>query len=261
MQLEAGSVETVIIPVQFRNAAEILPVIKNLLSKEGKASIDVRTNSLILTDNDESINKVRKFLAGYDKRVKQVRIRLKFEETGSYGDRSISMEGKISGKGWQVAKGRKRRNGVEVHMRDKRQDRRQSSEYFINVMSGSWAYILVGKEIPYVERWTDLCQRYAHCVGRVVFQRIETGMEVRPIIIGNHAHLEITPRISHEVSKGERDIIRFTKASTELTVPLGEWVNIVGTDEKSNEVIKAILESGIGKQKVSLTMALMVETY
>jgi len=54
-------------------------------------------------------------------------------------------------------------------------------------------------------------------------------MEVRPIIVGDHAYIEITPRISHEVSKGQKEIIRFTKASTELTVPLGEWVDIAGT--------------------------------
>jgi hypothetical protein len=98
-------------------------------------------------------------------------------------------------------------------------------------------------------------------VERVVFQRIETGMEVRPIIVGDHAYIEITPRISHEVSKGQKEIIRFTKASTELTVPLGEWVDIAGIDEKSKEVISAILESGRGKQRVSLSMALMVETF
>ena len=180
---------------------------------------------------------------------------------GSHEDRSISMEGRVSGKEWTVSKGRKKRNGIEVHVRDKGQQRQQGSEYFINVMSGSWAYILVGKEIPYVERWTDLCQRYAGYVERVVFQRIETGMEVRPIIVGDHVYIEITPRISHEVSRGQKEIIRFTKASTELTVPLGKWVDIAGTDEKSKEVISAILESGRGKKRVSLSMALMVETF
>jgi len=259
--INADPLETAVIPVQFRSATEVLPIVKNLLSKDGRISIDVRTNSLILIDHEESINKVRKFLAGYDKPVKQARIRLRFNEMGSRGDRSISMEGRVSGKGWAVSKGRKKRNGIEGHVKDKRQQRQQSSEYFINVMSGSWAYILVGKEIPYVERWTDLCRRYAGYMERIVFKRIETGMEVRPIIVGDLAYIEITPRISHEVSKGQKEIIRFTKASTELTVSLGEWVDIAGTDEKSKEVISAILGSGRGKRRVSLSMTLMVESF
>ena len=260
--ITAEPLETAVIPVQFRSATEVLPVVKTLLYKDGMVSVDARTNSLILMDNKKSIDKVRKFLAGFDKPVKQARIRIRFKEMGSHDERSISMEGKVSSGGkWTVSKGRKKRSGVEVLVRDKRRDRRQESEYFINVISGSWAYILVGKEIPYVERWTYLCQRYADCVGRVIFQRIETGMEVRPVIIGDHAHIDVMPRISHEVSKGQKEIIRFTKASTKLTVPLRAWINIAGTDEKSKEVISAILENGRAKQSVSLSMTLMVEAF
>ena len=259
--INADLLQTAVIPVQFRSATELLPIVKNLLSENGRISVDVQTNSLILTDNGESIDKVRKFLEGYDKPVKQARISIRFKEMGSHGEGSISVEGRVSGKGWTVSKGRKRRNGLEVHMRDQRRNRRQESEYFINVSSGSWAYILVGEEIPYVERWRYLCQRYADHVGRWVFQRIETGMEVRPIIVSDHAYIEIMPRISHEVSKGQKEIIRFTKASTELTVPLGKWVDIGGSDEKSKEVISAILDSGKGKQSVSLSMALRVESF
>jgi hypothetical protein len=77
----------------------------------------------------------------------------------------------------------------------------------------------------------------------------------------DHANIEITPRISYEDSDGSKGIIRFTKAATSLSVPLGQWVNIGGTDNESNEVIKAILERGSGKKNSSTSISLLVEKY
>ena len=93
--------------------------------------------------------------------------------------------------------------------------------------------------------------------GRVETGVIESGMEVRPVVVGDRADIEIIPRISHEVSGREKGIIRFTRASTRLSVRLGQWINIGGADEESNEVMKAILESSTGKQGSSISISLI----
>jgi len=253
--------EIVIIPVQFRNVSELLPIVEGMLSKDGKISIDERANSLIIIDNDESIQNIRGFLARFDRPARQARIRLRFHEIGSSEDRSFSVDGSVSGKGWRISKGKRKKDGIDIRLRDREQRQQGQSEFFVNVISGSWAYIMVGKDIPYRERWVYLSRRYAGYESGVVFQSIESGMEVRPVIVGNRADIEIIPRISHEVSGREKGIIRFTRASTRLSVCLGQWINIGGADEESNEVMKAILESGTGKQGSSISIFLMVEGY
>jgi hypothetical protein len=251
--------ETAIIPVRFRNASEMLAIVQNMLSQDGRIAVDVQSNSLVVVDTLESIQNVRAFLEGMDKPVRQARIRLRFGELNASEGRSVSADGRVSGKNWTVTTGRKTSDGVDVRLQDRRVDQQAKSEYFINVASGSWAYISVGKEIPYTQRWIDLCHRYGRVVDTVVIQRIETGMEVKPIIMGDRADVEIMPMISHEVPGKARGVVRFATASTRMSVPLGQWTDIGGSDTESSEVMRAILEAGSGRQQSSLSISFVVE--
>jgi hypothetical protein len=127
-------------------------------------------------------------------------------------------------------------------------------------MSGSPAYIVAGRHILYRERWAYFTRRYAAVGERVVSQRIETGFDVIPVVVGRQANVRIVPRISHMDAHGRRGIIQFTGAATRLTVPLGQWVRIGGTQQQSNEVIRAILASGSASQSSSVVISLKVET-
>ncbi len=251
--------ETVKIPITYREASEILPLIKTMLSPQGEAVADKMTNSLIITDNEESIQKIRAFLPSVDVLGKQVRIRVKFQEVRSSKDRSLSAGGSISGKGWEVSKGRKRRKGLNVDVVDESTRKKTSSESFITVTSGSSAYIVAGEDIPYRERWLYLSRRYARLVDTVTFRRVETGMEVRPVVTGKIARIDITPKISYESTEGKEGTIHFTSAQTSLTVPLGQWVSIGGTSDKENEVLDALLECGRGEKDTSLAIFMKVE--
>jgi len=252
---------TVIIPMQFRNVSEVIPIVKDMISQDGKATIDVRINSVVITDSDESIQKIRSFLERFDKPPRQVRVRVRFQEVRSSQSNALSAEGSVSGKDWKVSTGKKGRDGIDIRLGHRDKTQSESSEYFINVLSGSPAYIMAGQDLIYRERWGYLFRQYAGYVEKVIIRRFESGMDVRPVIVGDHANIEITPRVSHKVSRGRKEVIRFTEATTTLSVPLGQWVTIGGTDKHSNEVIKEILETGSTKKDSSLAISLMVEAH
>jgi len=260
LTIMAGSslAEVAIIKVNYRSASDILPLVQTLLSPGGKATLDIRTNTIIVNDTSESVAKIQALVANMDKPSEQVRIRLRFQETGLSKDRDLSASGKVSGDRWSVATGRSRREGVHVRARDTRVNRQGTTESFISVMSGSFAYIWVGRDIPFSEQWVYLSRRYARVVENVSFQRVETGFEVRPVITGNSVHLEIVPRIS-SLEEGERGVVRLTEASTTVTVPKGQWVSIGGSSEQSNEVIRDILSSGSSSTNSTLSLSLKVE--
>jgi type II secretory pathway component GspD/PulD (secretin) len=247
-----------VIKVNYRNASDILPLVETLLSPRGKATVDTRTNSIIVNDTSESVAKIQTLVANMDKPTEQVRIRFRFQEAGLSKDRDLSASGKVSGDRWSVATGRSRREGVHVRARDTRVSRQGSTESFISVMSGSFAYIWVGRDIPFTEQWVYLSRRYARVVENVSFQRVETGFEVRPVITGNSVHIEIVPRIS-SLEEGERGVVRLTEASTTMTVVKGQWVTIGGTSEQSNEVIRDILSTGSSSTNSMLSLSLKVE--
>jgi type II secretory pathway component GspD/PulD (secretin) len=247
-----------VISLNYRSAAEVLSMVKSMLSPEGKISADERTNSLIIVDSEEAIARVRHSLAFIDKPVRQAMVRVRFQESGQREERSVSGGGRVSGDDWSVSGGRgpRGRDGVDVRAEDRSVSRGGSSEYFINTLSGSWAYIRVGQDIPYTARWSDLCRRYARTV---VFQRIETGFDVKPVIRENMADVEIVPRISETGSGGRPGGVRFAEASTQVQVPLGQWVTIGGSGQSVNEVLRAILEAGSSRQASALSIELLVE--
>jgi type II secretory pathway component GspD/PulD (secretin) len=249
--------EVAVIKVNYRSAAEILPLVQNLLTPEGKASVDTRTNSLIVVDTKESLTKIQAFVAYMDQPAEQVKVRFRFQEQGVSTNRNVGASGTVSGEHGSVTIGRDRREGVHVRARDTVVNRRGNTESFISVMSGSSAYLWVGKDVPYTERWVYFTHHYAHVVETVNFQRVETGFEVLPIVAGNTVQIQIIPRIS-SLEQGGR-IVRFTEAATTLSVPKGQWVTFGGSSEQSNEVFRDILSYGSSSTNSTLSLSLMVE--
>ena len=249
--------DVAVIKVNYRSATDILPLVQDLLSPTGKVSVDTRTNSLIVFDTKESLTKIQAFVASMDKPAEQVKVRFRFQESGVSTNRDIGASGTVSRGRGSVTTGGDTRPGVHVRAQDTRVNRRGNTESFISVMSGSSAYLWVGRDIPYTERWIYLTRRYARVVETVNFQRVETGFEVRPIVAGNTVQIEIVPRIS-SFDKQEQ-VVRLTEAKTTVAVPKGEWVTIGGTSEQSNEVFRDILSYGSTSTNSSLSLSLMVE--
>jgi type II secretory pathway component GspD/PulD (secretin) len=244
--------------MQYRTAAEALPMVQQLLSPEGRAVADGRTNALLVVDSEETIQRVREFLEGFDKLGKQARIRVRFDESGARERTSVEGRARASGEDWSVGVGKPmRKDGVDVRLQDRTRTQQGGSEFFVTVVSGSPAYIMVGQDILYSQRWVDLTRRYSRITESVTIQRIETGFEVKPVILKDHADVEITPRISHG-GPGSR-VIHFTEASTRLVAPMGQWVTIGGASQQSNEVIRAVLEAGRGERSSVTSISLLVE--
>lgn len=252
-----GFAETAVIRVNFRDASELLPVVETFLSEHGRATVDVRTNSILLLDDPATLNKVRQLVNRLDRPAEQVTIRFRFQETGiSKGDH-LSASGKASGEKWTVSAGKTRKEGVHVRAGARRKEVARSTESLITVISGNAAYIRVGEGIPYTERWVALCRRYARTQREADLERIETGMEVTPVVTGDRVQLEILPRISHgKMKKG--GVIRFLEASTTLSVPKGKWITLGGHKEGGNEVIREILSRRSAEDQTRISLSLMV---
>jgi hypothetical protein len=251
--------ETAVIPMEWVSAKEVLPLVKDLLSEEGRATADSRTNALLIIDTPESIQRIQSFLESYDKPVAQAKVRVRFQETSSSGGYSISGDVRASGDKWEVTTGGQKKDGVEVRLEGGDRRGKGDSEFFIHVASGNWAYIMVGEDVLYNGRWIDLCRRYGSPWGAPVVERIETGFEVRPILLRDVAQVDIMPRISRRDPDAKGEVIRFSSATTSMAVPYNQWVTIGGTGVSGHEVMREILGRGRAQKVSSLTMSLMVE--
>jgi hypothetical protein len=247
--------EVAIIPVNHRSATEMAAVVETMLSPEGRAVPDERTNSLIVNDAPSVIARIRAFLTQFDQPAPQVTVTVRFQDVRTTRSNSASAGGTISGDDWEVSAGERTRKGVGIDLNSER-----SREFFVNVSSGSSAYVVVGKDIPFRERWLVLTRRYLVGYESVVFRRVETGMEVTPTVIGSQVRVEVTPRIAYVDNGGEQGVVRFARASTSLSMPLGQWVTISESSGQVNDVFQTLLETGSESEDSALSIALRVES-
>lgn len=251
-----GADEARVLRVEHRSAAELIPLVEGLLSEGGKVSVDTRTNSLVVFDNKEVIEKIAALVAYLDRPLEQLRVRFRFQGGSTARGMGDGGSGRVSGDGWSVSSG-PGGDGIAVRAEARLARQGGEEESFISVMSGGTAYICVGKEVPFRERWIYLTRRYARIVEGVHFERVETGFEVRPTAMGDKVQIEVIPRVS-SFARRER-VVRLTEAATTITVPRGVWVTIGGTSERSNEVIAEILSYGCSSATSSSTLSLLVE--
>jgi len=253
--------KTVIFKIHYRNAEKVLPFVQNFLTDKGSATADAPTNSLVVTDTPISLENINSFLKRFDKALEQFKIYIRFVKMNASREKSLSAEGSVSENGWKILTGSQDKDGVDVRAQDQSNNGEEASDFFITVASGHSAYIRTGKKIPYQRRWRGLEKKYAPSDARIFHKSIDTGMEVRPIAAGDRVILQITPRIEDATSGDFRSAVRFVAASTRLTVPIGKWVTIGGSDGKSNEVMDALLGKNLKTGESSTVIQLKIERY
>ena len=248
--------EVAVIEVHYRWAAELVPIVESMLSADGTVTASKRTNSLVIVDSPEAIQRIQDFLSRFDKPVEQVRIYVRFHTMEADRDTAASARGRVSNDNVSVATGGKRADGLDIAVEDREGRLKSDSEFSVVAMSGSPAFIRAGKDIPYTHGLAFF-RRYAPGGKTVTWHTVDSGFEVTPTIVGDNAHLRIVPRIAYD--DREDAVIRFFGAQTELTTPLGSWVEIGGVADQQNEIITEILSQGGSRGKTSSSMSLMVE--
>jgi type II secretory pathway component GspD/PulD (secretin) len=252
----APAAEVDVVRVQYRRAAELAPVVQTLLSPEGTVTVSERINSLVIVDTPQAIARVHAYLDRFDRPVEQVRIQIRFQPTGADNQRAVAARGRYSTDDFSIAANGKRRDGVDISVTDRERRNSRYSEAFVVAMSGSPAFIRSGKEIPY-RHGSEFLRRHAPGDGTIAWQYVESGFEVTPTVLGDNVHLKIVPRIAYDHRKDA--VVRFFGAQTELTVPLGQWVDVGGALDQENEVVREILSHNRGGQNTATSMSLKVQ--
>jgi len=264
------------IRVVHRDVSEMLTIVQPLISPNGYISADGASNSLIVIDHPVYVDRIRKLVSRIDQPVSQLKISVRFGRQKATQAQSTSARATIEagnatieagdkkdtdkneGSNASIEVGDKADDGVGVKMSSDKRRRQDSGEYTVIVRSGSTAYISSGSDVAYPERWSDLSRRHGYTRSNITFKKVDTGYDVRPVLMGNIVQIDITPHISYINPRGFRRPIRFAEAATRLRAPLGVWVEIGGTNTGQQEINRQILGGGRASKNDQLTMQLMV---
>lgn len=256
--LPAGSVamESRVLEIHYRSAEEMLSVASALLTPAGRISADARTNSLIVVDTPDAIQRIAGVVQRLDRAPVVLRIDVRFGRARSVHKQGATAEGRLSGNGWQVSTGKTTEDGVQVQVRDKTRTESRRTSFSVTTLSGSPAYVIVGTEIPYRQQRAGICRRYGGCPPTVEFHRVETGFWVTPLLAGDRIDLEIVPQIA-DIASGRQ--VRFAAASTHVAVRPGHWTEISGGDNAETNALAEILGVAGTRENDAFSISLKVE--
>lgn len=113
-------------------------------------------------------------------------------------------------------------------------DARETVSQRLRVIEGEWATISAGESVPLVNSTTTL-SRYGTSTQRTVqYRDVQSGFEVRPRVNGEHVTLEVRPFRARR-AEGGGGLIEQQEIHTTVSGRVGEWLEIGGIDEQSQQ--------------------------
>lgn len=249
-----------IIPLKYRNGAQVIPVLQPLLGRE--SSISNFQNQLVIRATPAELAQVKRVLASIDTAPKRLLItvrqdadierdRREAEISGSIGNGNarITIPGSGSRSGGNVVL----RNGddrLRARVIDSQQITRNSSAQSIQVLEGHSAYIRTGESRPVRSRQVVRTVVNGQIVDRVVdgteYREANTGFHVLPRIQGDRVTLDINPQ-RESFDEQRRGAVNVQRVVTTVSGRLGEWIDLGGAGGTRSDENSVLLGRSTGR--------------
>lgn len=248
-----------VVPLKYRQAEEVLPLVRPFLAKEG--AISGMQNQLIIRTTPSNLAQIKQILASIDTVPRRLRITVKqdverAEETGSgevSGSVSLGDKARVTVPGSGEARGLvvERRSGEDVVRGRVLATRDLSSEkntQQLEVLEGNPAFIRVGESLPVPSRTVVQTPRGARIVEGIEFRDVTTGFYVLPRVSGDRVTLKMSPQREAPGAQGAGSV-EFQHMATTVSGRLGEWIDLGGVGQD-----RAEQGSDIGSHTVGATL-------
>lgn len=235
LSLAKDDLELRIFRIKYGLAADLSEVVNNLKSPEGKISIDRHTNSFIVVDRPEYLERMSQVLGELDKQPPQVELRVMIAEVSS----SALTEIGITSRNVIIPQPKLR---ASLDFLSTRKDTSVKSDMSIRTISGHPAKLQVTKDMVYekeVVRFAD-----GHEVVNYDREPVGDFLEVLPRV-NNDETINVILRPSSTSLEGEHDIYE-KSILTQVNLRAGDALVIGGLDS-SKEVSSSVLGEEISR--------------
>jgi len=240
-----------VIPLQHRLAEEVVPVVRPLLAPgESVSGMDSR---LIVRAAPPTFAQIERLLAEIDTPRRNLRISVRHagESVRTQDSQGVSGDVRRGNTRIVITNGTRGSGGVtaghagpdgNLQLRSERHvsTRRGTSTQDLTVSDGGRAFLHVGESIPEIQPFLALVGNRMTVMAGIQYYDVTTGFDVEPRLLGERIQLAVTPRLAFRSSQGLQTV-NFQELRTVVTVKAGEWVDLGGAVESSNEVNRQIL--------------------
>lgn len=261
-----------VIPLRYRTAPEVIPVIEPLLSRDG--SVSGFQGQLVVRTTPANLEEIKRILALLDTAPRQLLITVRQDADAGRTRSAAEISGSAGGDQARViVPGSRDARGGNVVLRDgddhlrlnvqegsgTRSDRDTQS---VRVLEGREAYLSIGQVNPVRERQV---QRSV-VGGRVVEQVVETtqyrdtssGFYVRPRVSGDRVTVDISAQresLSPQPHRG----VNVQGVVTTVSGRLGEWIEIGAVSGEMSAQQSALLGRSSTASRDNRRMLIKVE--
>lgn len=230
-----------VIPLRYRPAQEVIPVIQPLLPREG--SVSGLQGQLIVRTTPANLEEIKRVLASIDIAPRQLMITVRQDADSARRRSRAEVSGSVGSEHGRVTvPGSRETRGGNVVLRDGDDRIRanvQESEstasdrniQSVRVMEGREAFVSVGQSVPVRERQVRRTVVGGQVVEQVMegtqYRDVTTGFHVVPRLAGDRVTLDVSPqRETH--SRRVPGGVDVQSMVTTVSGRLGEWMEIGG---------------------------------
>ena len=233
-----------VIPLRYRTAQEMIPILQPMLAREG--SLSGFQGQLVVRTTPANLEEIRRILASIDTQPRQLSITVRQDTDISSGRSGVTVSGNVgSERGRVVVPGGKDKGGgsvtvrsgddrARVHVIEGRSNETDQSTQMVRVMEGREAYVRVGQSVPVRGREVRQVVIGGKVVEQVVdstqYRDVATGFYVLPRLSGDRVTLDISPQrdaLSRQVPGG----VSVQSVVTTVAGRLGEWIDVGGISQ------------------------------
>lgn len=261
-----------VVPLRYRTAAEVIPILQPILAREG--SLSGFQGQLVVRTTPANLEEIKRVLSGLDTAPRQLLITVRQDSETGRSASAAEVSGSVGGDHGRVTVpgGRDPRGGGTVVLRDgddnvrlnvregsgSHADRNTQS---VRVMEGREAFLRIGQSVPVRERQV---QRSV-VGGRVVERTVETtqfrdaadGLYVLPRVSGDRVTLDISAqRESLSRAHGSANVRGLV---TTVSGRLGEWIEIGGASRDASAQQSVLLGRSATAARDSRSVQIKVE--
>jgi len=233
-----------VIPLHYRMAEEVIPIIQPMLAREG--SVSGFQGQLIVRTTPANLEEIKRILASLDTAPRQLVITVRQESEVERSRSSAEVSGSVGGDHGRVTiPGSGDTRGGNVVLRDG-DDRlrvnvlegsgseRDRSEQTVRVMEGREAFVSVGRSVPVRERQVQRTVVGGRVVEQVVesaqYRDIASGFYVLPRVSGDRVTLDVSSQ-RESLSRRQAGSVNVQSLVTTVSGRLGEWMEIGGVGQ------------------------------
>ncbi len=231
-----------VIQLKYRNADQIIPMLKPLLAPGG--TISGMQNRVIVRTTPENLAELRKVLGMVDHAPRRLLISVRQDSAGSGSLDEAEISGSIGndraratvpGTGSQQGgTAQIRRGDDEVRARVQRSQSSSSnlSVQTVQVLEGNEAFINVGQSVAIQSGSGTVAQPGAQVSTQ--YRDVGSGFRVRPRLSGDQVTLEISTQ-RDSVADPNAQTFNVQRVDTVVSGRLGEWMELGGVIQSSTQ--------------------------